>query len=74
MRYFVYKVFPNRVAEHIADFATYREARALARKTRAALSAQDNYTVKIMFANTAAEAESLILTPRERPVLMEHEK
>lgn len=74
MPYFVYKVFPNRTCESIASFDQYKDARELARETRANLTVQDNCTVKVMHARDATEAESLILTPRERPILMEHEK
>jgi len=74
MPYFVYKVFPNRSCEAIQRFDQYKQARELARKTRAGLTLQDNCTIKVIHAKDAAEAESLILTPRERPILMEHEK
>lgn len=74
MPYYVYKVFPNRTCEYVDDFGQYREARDLARSIRADLTVQDNCTVKVMHARDASEAESLILTPRERPILMEHEK
>ena len=74
MPYFVFKVFPNKTCEQIGQFDQYKEARGLARDTRANLTLQDNCTVKVMHAENSAEAESLILTPRERPILMEHEK
>ena len=74
MPYFVYKVFPNRTCEAVDSFEQYKEARLLAREIRAGLTLQDNCTVKVMHAKDAAEAESLILTPREKPILMEHEK
>jgi len=74
MPYYVYKLFPNRAIEYINDFESYKEARSLARDTRAATTVQGNYKVKVMFAENSREAESLILTPRERPILMEHEK
>lgn len=74
MPYFIYKTFPNRTCEYIKDYESFREARAFARETRKNLTVQDNCNIKIMFAKDAAEAETLILTPRERPILMEHEK
>lgn len=74
MPYYVYKVFPDRRAEYLADFAAYKQARALARETRATLDAGDECAVKMVFAKDRTEAKSLILTPRPRPVLMEHEK
>lgn len=74
MPYYVYKLFPNRTVEYMNDFQSYKEARSLARNTRAATTVQDNYNIKVIFAKDSREAESLILTPRERPILMEHEK
>ena len=74
MPYFVYKVFPNKTCEQIAVFEQYKEARGLARDTRASLTLQDNCSIKVMHAKDSSEAEHLILTPRERPILMEHEK
>lgn len=74
MPYFVFKVFPNKTCEQIGEFEQFKEARELARDTRANLTLQDNCTVKVMHAKNSSEAETLILTPRERPILMEHEK
>ena len=74
MPYYVYKLFPNRTCEYLAEFEQYKEARGLARDTRTNLTVQDNCTIKVMHAKDKAEAESLILTPRQRPILMEHEK
>ncbi len=74
MPYYVYKLFPNRTCEHVNDFESYKEARELARETRANVTVQDNCNVKVVFAKDSKEAETLILTPRERPILMEHEK
>ena len=74
MPYFVFKVFPNKTCEEIAQFDQYREARDLARETRENLTLQDNCTVKVMHAKDSSEAESLVLAVRDRPILMEHEK
>ena len=74
MPYFVFKVYPNRTCDQIGEFEEYKQARELARETRASLTVQDNCNVKVMHAKNATEAESLVLTPRERPILMEHEK
>lgn len=74
MPYFVFKVFPNKTCEEIAQFDQYREARDLARETRENLTLQDNCTVKVMHAKDNTEAESLVLAVRDRPILMEHEK
>ena len=74
MPYFVYKVFPNRTCEKVSEFEKFKEAKSFARDERANLTVQDNCTIKVMFAKNESEAETLILTPRERPILMEHEK
>lgn len=74
MPYFVFKVFTNKTCENIGQFDDYKAARQLARDTRANVTVQDNCAVKVMHAENAEEAETLVLTPRERPILMEHEK
>jgi hypothetical protein len=74
MPYFVFKLFPNKTCEQIAQFDEYKPAREMARDTRANITLQDNCTVKVMHAKNSEEAETLVLTPRERPILMEHEK
>jgi hypothetical protein len=74
MPYYVFKVFPNKTCEQIGEFDQYKPARALARETRANTTVQDNCNIKLIHAKDSPEAERLILTPRERPILMEHEK
>ena len=74
MPYFVFKVFTNKTCEQVGQFDQYKAARELARETRENITLQDNCTVKVMHAKDSAEAESLVLTSRERPILMEHEK
>jgi len=74
MPYFVFKVFTNKTCEQIGEFDQYRDARNMARESRDSTTLQDNCTVKVMHAKDSAEAETLVLTPRERPILMEHEK
>ena len=74
MPYYVFKVFPNKSCEEIAHYEQFKEARNLAHETRENLTLQDNCTVKVMHAKDSAEAESLVLAVRDRPILMEHEK
>lgn len=74
MPYYVYKLFPNRTCEYMDNFENYKDARTLARETRAGITTQDNCNIKVIFAENSKQAETLLLTPRERPILMEHEK
>ncbi len=74
MPYFVFKVFTNKTCEQIGEFDQYKAARELARETRESTTLQDNCSVKVMHAKDSAEAETLVLTSRDRPILMEHEK
>jgi predicted DNA binding protein len=74
MPYFVYKQFPNRSLQGVGEHAQFAAAKAQARSLRESLTVQDNCVVKVIFAKDSAEAETLLLTPRERPILMEHEK
>ena len=74
MPYYVFKVFPDKTCELIAEFEQYKEARNLARDTRENVTLQDNCSIKVMHAKDSSEAETLVLTARERPIMMEHEK
>ena len=74
MPYFVFKVFTNKTCEQIGEFDQYKAARELARETRESTTLQDNCSVKVMHAKDSAEAETLVLTARDRPILMEQEK
>jgi hypothetical protein len=69
MPYFVYKVFPEKKLEYMAVYDKFREAKAFARERRAALTPEDPYFVKVIFANNEAQAEALLTTEREpRPL------
>nr|MBS0020122.1 hypothetical protein [Gammaproteobacteria bacterium] len=69
MGYFVYKVFPLKRLEFVQQTQQYREARDLARSMRKALQQDDDYSVKVIFAQNPDEAERLLTEEREpRPV------
>jgi hypothetical protein len=69
--YFVYKVHPSRQYEEIDSFENYRDARTLARGLRAEQRSRDVYTVRLMHAASAPQAERLLGERREAPPLGE---
>jgi hypothetical protein len=79
MPYFVFRIKPGikRLAQTL-DFqrecADFQEAKDLARSLRAAQPADDTATVRLVFAKDRIEAEELLSTPREQPILREWEK
>ena len=79
MPYYLYKIVAGptdllKTLEKIEQFDSFKEAKQLARSLRAAMSADDNYTVKVMFANSELEAEEKLMEKREQPILREWEK
>ena len=68
MPYYVYKIAPPGNLEPLADFDTYREARAYTRDQRRSLT-EDDCTVRMIFAPTPEHAERLLKEKREaRPL------
>lgn len=69
MPYFVFNVHPGKRFELVAQHAAFRDARDQARSLRAALAADADYGVKVMFAKNPEEAERLMAEEREpRPL------
>ena len=69
MPYFVYKIRPGKRFELIERFDAFRDARDRARTMRQAMTAGDDYSVKVMFAKSSEEAERLMSEEREpRPL------
>jgi hypothetical protein len=66
MPYYLYKVFPGKRLELIESYPEYRVAREVARGLRTQLTVADNYSVRVVFAQQAAEAEHLVRS--ERPM------
>jgi hypothetical protein len=72
MPYFVFAVKPFAQLECLGEHAAYRDASALAkslraeRRARGAATAQGE-SIRIMFAETVAAAEDLLLQPRDAP-------
>lgn len=66
MPYFVYKIRPPfRQLEKVDAFPTFKEAGAFAKSVRAGMTAADNYTVKVIFAENELQAEDLLNQVRE---------
>jgi len=63
MPYFVYRVQPFAQLEKLAEFSAFKEASAHAKSLRIA---QPGASIKVMFADTALQAEDLLLQVRER--------
>ncbi len=66
MPYYVYKIIPPfKQLELIQQFEKYAEASTQAKAMRTAITPQDNYTIKIIFAENALQAEDLLSQERE---------
>lgn len=65
MPYFVYKVFSGKRLELVESRDKYPEAKSLVKSMRMALSADDDYSVRIIFASNTNEAERLLTEKRE---------
>lgn len=66
MPYFVYKIrSPFKQLEKVDSFAGFKEASAFAKALRAGMTAADNYTVKVIFAEDELQAEDLLTQVRE---------
>ncbi|MBU0499601.1 MAG: hypothetical protein KJ558_14925 [Gammaproteobacteria bacterium] len=65
MPYFIYRVIGPRNLEYIDTFDDYKEAKDSARLHRVKLERDTDVIVRMIFANNQAEAERLLLAPRE---------
>ncbi|WP_020559275.1 hypothetical protein [Thiofilum flexile] len=78
MPYYVYRITqPTPIMKSLAlqsIFETYPDARQAVRGLRMNAAVDDSATYKLVHAASELEAETLLQTPREKPVLMEWEK
>ena len=79
MPYFVFKISPTvaklvKPMEQLAEFDSYKEARAYARAQREQLDSSDPAGYKVIFADNALDAEEKLAEVREQPVMKEWEK
>ena len=65
MPYYVYKIMPMRLLEKVEQFDNFKEASAFAKSMRAKLTAQDNFTVKVIFGENELQAEDTLNQVRE---------
>jgi len=71
MPYYVYRIKPPRQLEHLETFASFKQARELARMQRAGHDPADGSSVRMIFAKDQVEAEKLLLAPRDERVIGE---
>lgn len=78
MPYYVYRITqPTPIVKNLelkSQYETYPDARNAVRDLRASATVGDNATYKLVHAASELEAEELLHTPREKPILMEWEK
>ena len=79
MPYYIYKITSGptnllKNLEKLEEYDTFKEAKNRARGMRAGMSPGDDYTIKVMFANSELEAEENLMEKREAPILREWEK
>jgi hypothetical protein len=79
MPYYIYKIVPGptnlvKMLEKLEQYETFKEAKNHARDLRAKMADDENYTVKVMFADSELEAEEKLMEKREAPILREWEK
>jgi hypothetical protein len=67
MPYYVYAIKPFAQLEKLAEFASFQEASARAKQFRAGQGGAPSARIKVMFAETALDAEDLLLQVREAP-------
>jgi len=79
MPYFVFQIQPgpSRIVSSLElknECSSFQEAKEIARSLRAALSKDESGSIRLVFAKDRLEAEELLTTPREQPILLEWEK
>lgn len=79
MSYYIYKIIAGptdllKTLEKMEQYDSFKEARQRARSLRAGMTDDDNYTVKVMFADSELAAEEKLMEKREQPILREWEK
>jgi hypothetical protein len=79
MPYYIYKITSGpanlvKKLEKLEEYDSFKEAKNRARGMRAEMDKDDDYNIKVMFANSELEAEENLLQKREAPILREWEK
>ena len=78
MPYFVYKIVAGKSSaaqqlEMHNKFMSFKEAKKQAREMRAKLEAENDVTVKVIFAENETQAKEQLVRPREKPILRDWE-
>jgi hypothetical protein len=69
MPYYIYKIHPPKRLEHIDEFDAYRDAKIFTREQRKALTPEDDFTIRMIFASSKEHAERQLKEVREaRPL------
>lgn len=68
MPYYIYQIPQDKQLECLEKHDNYRKARDQVRQLRAALNQDDSALIRLIHAGTEAEAERLLLTPRQAPI------
>jgi hypothetical protein len=79
MPYYIYKITTGPTAlaktlEKLDEFTSFKEAKNRARAMRAEMDETDACRIKVIFADSALEAEESLMEKREAPILREWEK
>ncbi|MCG8425775.1 MAG: hypothetical protein MI754_00280 [Chromatiales bacterium] len=69
MPYFIYQIDDNKQLTYLDQNSNYRQARDQARELRANQSPDDKTAIKLIFAQNQNEAERLLTTTREAPIV-----
>lgn len=71
MPYFVYKISPPRLLDHIDTVEQYQQAREIVRARRRDEPRDSGVEYRLIFARQQGEAEQLLSTPRDTRVIGE---
>ena len=79
MPYYIYIVTTidtttKKAVQAVSEFENFKQAKAEVRRLRAEEQLQDNQSYKVIFAESAVEAEQRLIEYREEPVAKEWEK
>lgn len=71
MPYFVYRISPPRLLEHLETAEKYQDARAAVRRRRQTEPHASDVEYRLIFARQQGEAEKLLSIPRDERVIGE---
>ena len=79
MPYYIYKITPGesstaRTLELVREYASYQDAKKDVRAMRSEQPEGSNDQLKVIFADSQAEAEQRLREHREQPIVKEWEK